>query len=189
MFQVMGRENPPHVVEQATLERPDLAKALLVKVDFNTLPHQCQADIAVFQSIKAEADLARKESRKCFCYCELASEQIAPIWMQMAMIGAKSSIPSGAEETGGENAFMRMIAQTMQQMTKKGKYFVNMTQWGAAYWRFTPVACVYGHFKMGDAIDYYKLICAMAERARVKGELELKAVVYDEVRRLMWQRR
>ena len=182
MFQVMGSEAPLHVVEAAAQERPDLAKALSVKVDFSTLPHQCQADIAVFQSIKAEAELALKENRKCFCYCELASEQIAPIWMQMAMIGSKSSTLPGADDAQGcDNAFMRMIATTMQQMTKKGRYFVNLTQWSAAFWRYAPVACVYGHFKMGDAIAYHNLICAMAERARVKGELELKAVVYDEV--------
>ena len=66
MFQVMGPEAPLHVVEAAAQERPDLAKALSVKVDFNTLPHQCQADIAVFQSIKAEAELALKENKKVF---------------------------------------------------------------------------------------------------------------------------
>ena len=43
-----------------------------------------------------------------------------------------------------------------------------------------PVAVAYKHFKLGHAVAYFHLICSMAELARVKGELEIKAIVYDE---------
>ena len=104
----------------------------------------------------------------------------------MAMIGFKHSSLPGAEGDSSsgaynEHAFVRMIAQTMQQMTKRGRYFVNVTQLSAAFWKYVPVAVAYGHFKMGDAVAYFNLICSLAEKARVKGELEIKAVVYDEV--------
>lgn len=47
---------------------------------------------------------------------------------------------------------------------------MNLTEWSAAFWQYVPVATAYKHFDLGDA---------MAEKARVKGELEIKAVVYD----------
>ena len=43
-----------------------------------------------------------------------------------------------------------------------------------------PVAVAYKHFKLGHAVAYFHLICSMAELARVKGELEIKVIVYDE---------
>ena len=58
---------------------------------------------------------------------------------------------------------------------------MNMTQWAAAFWQYVPVATAYKHFDLGDASAYFNMICAMAEKARAKGELEIKAVVYDEV--------
>ena len=130
MTQVMGSEAPPRVIKQAIAETPDVKKALLVPASFEGLPHGCQADISVFQSVKAETARAEKENRRAFNYIELASEQVAPLWMQMAMIGSKSSSLPGAEDhDSGEHAFVAMIGRTMQQMAKRGRYFVNMTQW------------------------------------------------------------
>ena len=43
-----------------------------------------------------------------------------------------------------------------------------------------PVATAYRHCDLVDAGAYFNMICAMAVKARVKGELDIKAVVYDE---------
>ena len=76
---------------------------------------------------------------------------------------------------------MQVMARTMSQMTRRCRYFVNMAQWAAAWWQYVLVATAYKHFNLGDVSAYFNMICAMAEKARVKGDLDIKAVVYDEV--------
>ena len=76
---------------------------------------------------------------------------------------------------------MQVMARTMRQMTRRGRYFVHLTQWSAAFWQYVLVATAYKHSDLGDASVYFYMICAMAEKA---GELEIKAVVYDELFRM-----
>ena len=100
--------------------------------------------------------------------------------MQMSLIGSKAGALLGQDDAP-EGDFMQVMARTMSQMTRRGRYFVNMTQWAAAWWQYVLVATAYKHFNLGDASAYINMICAMAEPVRVKGELDIKAVVYDEV--------
>ena len=170
------------MVDAAMQEQPDLKLALNTKLSFQSLPFHCQVDMSVFQAGKGESEMARKEGRKAFCYVELSSEQVSPILMQMSMIGSRAGSLPGQDDAP-EGDFMQVMARTMSQMTRRGRYFVNMTQWAAAFWQYVPVATAYKHFDLGDAIAYFKMICAMAEQAGAKGELEIKAVVYDEASR------
>ena len=163
MAQVTGQEAPQRVVEAAMQEQPDLKLALNTKLSFESIPFYCQVDMSVFQAMKGESEMARKEGRKAFCYVELSSEQVSPIWMQMSLIGSRAGSLPGQDDAP-EGDFMQVMARTMSQMTKRGRYFVNMTQWAAAFWQYVPVATAYKHFNLGGASAYFNMICAMPKR-------------------------
>ena len=69
----------------------------------------------------------------------------------------------GQEGAHDDRDFIQFMARSMHQMTRRGRYFVNMTQWAAAWWQYVRVATAYKHFTLGDASAFFNIICAMAE--------------------------
>ena len=65
----MGSDAFQKVVEAAMQEQPDLNQALATKFSFETLPFHGQVEMAVFQAVKAESEMARKECRKGALLC------------------------------------------------------------------------------------------------------------------------
>ena len=91
MTQVTGQEARARVMEAAVMEQPGLNKALAVKVDFSTLPYQCQTDIAVFHGITTETKMGAKDCPSIVTRLKL-DHNVEQLWTKFGAISGGSKL-------------------------------------------------------------------------------------------------
>jgi hypothetical protein len=161
-------------------------KTTMDNAGLSKFPYIHTAEHHVFDILQAEADASKLASRQVFCYIDLTSKHILPIWLHPERIGGKLDFADDDMlDPSISTCSLASLCQALKSATEWARFFRTVSQWDSCYWRYASAAVALGHLTWLSAVMHCDVEPGgrARERERVAGRGPHLAFLYDELLR------
>ena len=160
-------------------------KAKMDAAGLQKLPYELQAEQALWEKLASENEAARlRTNKQGFCFVDLTSKEILPLWMAPEEVGGKLSLGDSNQLDGGASTeSLRQLSQALKSATECPRFLRSMSQFVACFLKYSYVAVSMNQITWMQVGLHLGVISQLAEKERAQGKPPHAAILYDELLR------
>ena len=149
------------------------------------LAFHLRPDSPVWQLLNSENESAKIDGRVAFCYVDLTSKAMMPMWLPHDAIGGKA-LASGSDwalDPYASTSSLGALGAALKAATQTPKFFRSLAQWTAVFTRYAVVAVSMNQLTWDAVMAHLDVVMKISEEAKAVGDSMYLAILYDDLQR------